>query len=61
MENINKNIITALLVLIASQMMLFIVLNFIPPVSENSFLNKKFNAVSRDAPLVLLGKWKLIK
>jgi len=61
MENNNKNIIAVLLLLLASQMMLFIVLNFIPPSSKNVSFNKNFNAVPKENPLVLSGKWKLIK
>jgi len=61
MGNSNKNIITALIILLASQMMLFIVLNFTPPASNNNSFIKNFNAVSKEAPLALMGKWKLIK
>jgi len=61
MENSNKNIIAILLLLIASQMLLFIVLNFVPPSSKNVSFIKKFNTVSKEPPLVLSGKWKLIK
>lgn len=61
METNNRNIITALLLLLASQMVLFIALNFILPSPNNNFSIKKLDAVSKDAPLVLTGKWKLIK
>ena len=61
MEISTKNIIAVLLVLLATQMMLFIVLNFIPSISKNDFSIKKINIVPELAPSALSGKWKLIK